>query len=116
MARMTKKLVREIWSWTTQCFKETLVELYPTELKDMDLALSTDKDLLAELRYNHLINPNADPRTNKLYLEKVKKLDSHKLSLIIESNKKGKIIRSPVTIHALMDELFERSVQKETSE
>jgi len=113
---MTKKLLKEIWSWTTKCYHETLFEIYPTELKDYIDSYnvnSIDSEMIALVLHQHNIYPRRNPLVNSLYLEKVKKLDSTKLSLIIESNKKGKISRSPTTIDALMTELFERSVHLE---
>lgn len=113
MARMTQKLLKEIWSWTTKCYHEALFEIYPNELKDFIRDGITDSDMIALTLHQHNIYPRRNPLVASLYIEKVKKLDSTKLSLIIESNKKGKISRSPTTIDALMIELFERSVSLE---
>ena len=52
------------------------------------------------------------PEVNTLYLEKLCKLDTQKLELIIEAYNKGKQYRSASTIDVLLSELFERSINR----
>lgn len=108
MARMTKKLVMAIFKKTNDCFKEALTEEYPDVFESLDPKEADEGYMKMEL-----VRRGLSWRTESVtfrYLSKLKGLSSEDISLIIEAHNKRKGIRSPVTIHALTDELFERSV------
>lgn len=115
--RMTKKLVRQIWDSTSRCYTRALKEEYPdlfdriTE-KELDRP-DFDKSMRAELLAADL--PTRGPEIHEKYLKYLKTLlTDAELSLIIEAHKKDKIKRDGTTIHACIDELFERSANSET--
>jgi len=111
MARMTKKLIRQIWSWTNECYKQCLIELHPQIFTAQDY--EKDEFELKSILVDKGL-PYKSKEINDLYLIKLKTLTSDQINLIVEADNKKKINRSPVTIHALMDELFERSADPET--
>jgi len=60
--------------------------------------------------------PTHSKSINQRYLDYLKKLPSDQLSLVVEAHKKNKIRRKPLTVHAIMDELFERSANPDSKE
>lgn len=109
MARMTKKLITHIWDMTNACFREALIEEHPdfwSKFIPSYLENLSVEDIKSELHMAGL--PFRSVTINDRYLIKVLKLTSDELSLIVEADQKGKIKRSPVTIHAILDELLHR--------
>jgi hypothetical protein len=60
------------------------------------------------------INIKDHPEVSELYLKYLCQLDSHSIDFIIEAHENGEQPRSPITIHRLTDELFERYANSET--
>lgn len=93
---------------TNQCYRLALLEEYPEFFKRfIDLESMSHNDMKAELgmagfQYN-------SETINKHYLDHLCKLPTAELQLIIDADKKQKVNRSPVTIHAIVDELFHRA-------
>jgi hypothetical protein len=112
MARMTQKLVNEIWRWTNQCYKEALIDAYPDFFTAKEIAEFDDYDMKYKLFTNDL--DTKGEAIDQLYIKKILQLDSEKLNLIVESNKKGKIKRASTTIEAILTELLERSANSES--
>ena len=110
---MTKKLISEIWRWTNQCYVKALLDEYPAiwPMQSSNLDAEAMKSTLA---YKKL--PTRSPSINTRYLDYLKKLSTRQLELVVEADRKEKIRRSPVTIHAIMDELFERSADPDPKE
>lgn len=112
MARLTKRIVDDVYEMTSGCYKYALLEQY-THLGPE----CSDRLELSELQM-YLVNldlPVRSPEINEKYLLRVKQLTSEQLSLIIAADDKlGGVRRSPITIHAIMDELFERAANSET--
>ena len=109
MARMTKKSVQHIWDITNVCYKGALLEEYPEFWKrytPASIRLISEFNMKEELFQAGL--PYKSESINDRYLAKVLQLTSEELSLIVEADQKGKIRRSPVTIHAILDELLHR--------
>jgi hypothetical protein len=98
MARMTKKLLREIWMSTAKCWEAALDDYYG---KNSDRRPYSNSD----------IHPADKEAVDQLYREKVLKLSTEELELIVESYKKKKIKRAPVTISAIVGELLERQLR-----
>jgi hypothetical protein len=111
---MTKKLLNEIWEGTNECFKQALLQVYPDVLNLPEHQRMNDTDLKVRLVEAGL--PFKSKDINDAYVAELKLLSSEQISLIIEADTKKKIHRSPITIHALMDELFERAANPETKD
>ena len=58
----------------------------------------------------HILHKNGiSPRVSKLYLELLCKADNGTLEAVLFEHEAGIQNRSPLTIHAITDELFERT-------
>ena len=114
MPRMTKKLISHIWATTNKCYKETLAEEYPLIFKDLDLDSLDDKDMKSHLLGNGL--PWKGESIDNKYWDKIIKLPTKQLELILEAHKKGKILRAQATVEAILGELLNRTAPPETKE
>ena len=92
---------------TNNCYKQALIDEYPNLLSWSSMSRSVFEIKHYLCMCGCEIN-NGD--ISKRYLTHICRLDTSTLSIIIEADKKGKQLRSPITIHAILDELFERSV------
>ena len=119
MAKMTKKLVRAIWDSTSRCYTRALKEEYPSVFKKVTIKDLNTPDFDREMR-EILLNKNLPTRSHAIhekYLKYIKKeLTDTELSLVIDAAKQEAIKRDGTTIHACIDELFERSANSETKE
>jgi hypothetical protein len=99
MARMTRKLISQIWDSTQKCWDKALDDYYNAHPKK--IRAYSSRDIFAE---------DKEP-IDQLYRNNMKSLSTEELELIIESYKKGKIKRAPVTIDFIMSELLERHME-----
>lgn len=119
MARLTKKLLAEIWADTTVCYRKALRDEYPELLAEYDdpriEEFKYERSVEAEMKEIVYANdlPLRSPTINDRYLAYLKKLDTKTLDLVIEAHRKQKQRRAEVTIAALATELFERAVTKQ---
>ena len=118
MARWTKKLIKQQMSWTDECFKEALIDVYGRRMSVAEKEQSCEDIKQTILSWNDEVDnigiPIRSPEINAMYRKHLCELDSEKLSLILEAFQKNKQYRSQVTIDAIMTELFERSTNPET--
>lgn len=113
---MTKKLLRTIWNSTSRCYTRALKEQYPEAFFNISEEELDYEDFDVEMRKMlDSDEPHRSPEIHEKYLKYIKQLLSdQELALVIEAHEKKKITRDGTTIHACMDELFERSVNSET--
>ena len=114
MPRMTRKLISHIWDITNRCYKETLAEEYPVVFKDIDLDYHDDRAMKIELLGRGL--PWKGESIDNKYWDKIIKLPTKQLELILEAHKKGKILRAQATVEAILGELLNRTAPPETKE
>lgn len=119
MPRLTKKLLSEVWARTTTCYRKALRDEYPGLFNSMtDEEIETnahDQNFEVEMKVQIMdaMQPYRSPSINNRYLEYLLKLDSKTLSLVIQAHQAGKQRRAEVTIDAILNELFERSINGE---
>lgn len=107
MARMTKKIISHIWDATNRCYKEALCEEYPDVFKRFNIDNASDQDM-REILFSLQLPARSESINNK-YLDRLVKLPTKELELIVEAHKKEKILRAQPTIEAILDELMLRS-------
>ena len=110
MARMTKKLQKQIMEWTNVCFRQALLEEYPEFFAQWTETAKKDTYNMKSLLWQAGLPINSTS-INDRYLSHLLKLSGDQLSLIVEADQKGHVKRSPVTIHAILDEMLHRSAR-----
>lgn len=109
--RWTKKRIKEQFSWTNECFRKALLDVYGETLSAEEKRGTTSqigKTLFFKDKEIHC------QQTNEAYLAYLCKLPTEQIELIIDANAKGKQHRSPLTIDVLMSELLERAANPDT--
>lgn len=119
MARWTKKLIEQQLTWTNDCFRLALIEVFGHILTNEQKSLNT-RELKLELI--GLWRAKYDPKrgwvwpeeVNQAYLKYLRLLPTEQIELIIEAYNKDKFSRSPLIIEVLTSELLERVMNSET--
>ena len=110
--KITKKLIKAQLAWTDACFRRALLTHYDEFLSKEEKQLPCN-----ELKRLILLDWREQVRTpeiNEIYMKFVLAMSTERLSIIAEVFQAGKQYRSPLTIEAIMTELFERSANPET--
>jgi hypothetical protein len=115
MARMTRKMVDEIMGVTNSCYRDALITYHKKFLKKHNIGEPITVGFLKNYLLGHN-KPIHNEDINRLYLANMLKLSTNWLELILEAHNKEKIVRKPLTIIAIADELFERSANSESTE
>jgi len=106
--QLKKPLQKRILKRTNKCYRQALVDEYPSVFIQSDVDKMDERDM--KMKLIELGKPLQSESLYRRYIANLCKLDTLTLSLIVALDKKGKPKRAPITIHAIMDELFERSV------
>lgn len=114
MIKIAKKTLRAIWDSTSRCYCKALKEEYPdvfkrTSYKQLEVQ-DFDRVMRAKLEQKGL--PSRSPTIHEKYLKYLKQLSNKELELVIKSAEHFK--RDGTTVHACIDELFERAANPET--
>jgi hypothetical protein len=105
--------IKAQFKWTSACFKRVLIEHFYDDLTTDQRKLPLDElKLLISLG---LHEPTNTPEIDELYIKEVLKLNTTKLSIIVDVYSRGLQSRNPATIERITTELFERAINSETN-
>ena len=117
MARMTHKLVRQIWDSTQKCFHSAVVNYYRQHPDRTPVSLPKNSSDMSFFDSRE-IQPEDREFIDQMYRDNLLNLTTDELELVVEASKKKNaktgrawISRAPVTIDAIVGELLARQLR-----